>query len=236
MNTKVLAFAACLASADAFSDPMQLRTKTITVHHINKTLTPQRCGETVLKGTDKFITYAKTTWSDGRIVRKGGTIRHAYKEGGFEIVDGTCASVGFTEAATVEQDLSGLPYLPRAGSEPLQDGYRLGFRANYNRYDYMIKFFFQPGANQHPVTQSGDSSGGVATPRKTIAQLVVATPELSTLLAAATAAGLVGALSGKGPLTVFAPTNAAFKELGAAVSGRPCNVRREGGKSLVIGG
>ena len=56
-----------------------------------------------------------------------------------------------------------------------------------------------------------------ATPSKTIAQVVVATPELSTLLAAAKAAGLVGALSGKGPLTVFAPTNAAFKELGAAV-------------------
>ena len=75
-----------------------------------------------------------------------------------------------------------------------------------------------------------------ATPSKTIAQVVVATPELSTLLAAATAAGLVGALSGKGPLTVFAPTNAAFKELGAAVSDRPCNVRREGGKSLVTKG
>lgn len=35
----------------------------------------------------------------------------------------------------------------------------------------------------------------------------------STLLAAAEAAGLVGALKGEGPLTVFAPTDAAFAAL-----------------------
>lgn len=37
--------------------------------------------------------------------------------------------------------------------------------------------------------------------------------QFNTLLTAATAAGLVPVLSGKGPLTVFAPTDAAFAKL-----------------------
>ncbi|MGZ5312386.1 MAG: fasciclin domain-containing protein [Solirubrobacterales bacterium] len=40
-----------------------------------------------------------------------------------------------------------------------------------------------------------------------------ATPELSTLVEAVTAAGLVETLSGPGPYTLFAPTNAAFEAL-----------------------
>merc|ERR1712153_117518 len=47
-------------------------------------------------------------------------------------------------------------------------------------------------------------------PTKTIAELAIATPALSTLLAAVKAAGLVETLSGEGPFTVFAPTNDAF--------------------------
>ena len=39
------------------------------------------------------------------------------------------------------------------------------------------------------------------------------TGKFNTLLAAAKAAGLVGALSGRGPLTVFAPTDDAFAKL-----------------------
>lgn len=39
--------------------------------------------------------------------------------------------------------------------------------------------------------------------------------QFQTLLAAAEAAGLVGALQGRGPLTVFAPTDDAFKQLPA---------------------
>jgi uncharacterized surface protein with fasciclin (FAS1) repeats len=42
--------------------------------------------------------------------------------------------------------------------------------------------------------------------------------EFSTLLAAVTACDLVGALSGKTQLTVFAPTDAAFAELGIDAS------------------
>lgn len=50
---------------------------------------------------------------------------------------------------------------------------------------------------------------------KTIVELAVATPDLSTLVTALTAAGLVGTLNGVGPFTVFAPTNEAFAALPA---------------------
>merc|ERR1719183_1161494 len=52
-----------------------------------------------------------------------------------------------------------------------------------------------------------------ATAGKTIVDLAVATPDLSTLVTAVKAAGLVDTLSGKGPFTVFAPTNEAFAKL-----------------------
>ena len=46
---------------------------------------------------------------------------------------------------------------------------------------------------------------------QTIVDLAVATEDLSNLVAALTQAGLVSALQGDGPFTVFAPTNAAFE-------------------------
>ena len=52
---------------------------------------------------------------------------------------------------------------------------------------------------------------------KNIVDLAVATPDLSTLVAALKAADLVNTLEGKGPFTVFAPTNAAFAALPAGV-------------------
>merc|ERR1712098_485395 len=51
------------------------------------------------------------------------------------------------------------------------------------------------------------------TPTQTIAELAIATPQLSTLLAAVQAADLVETLSGEGPFTVFAPNNAAFAKI-----------------------
>ncbi|MET4106202.1 fasciclin domain-containing protein [Hymenobacter sp. UYP22] len=55
---------------------------------------------------------------------------------------------------------------------------------------------------------------GVAmTPDKTIVQNAVMAPSVTTLVKAVQAAGLDGALSGPGPFTVFAPTNAAFDKL-----------------------
>ncbi|WP_293911638.1 fasciclin domain-containing protein [Deinococcus sp.] len=49
----------------------------------------------------------------------------------------------------------------------------------------------------------------------TIVAVAAGNPDFSTLVAAVKAAGLVDALNGKGPLTVLAPTNAAFAKLPA---------------------
>lgn len=56
-------------------------------------------------------------------------------------------------------------------------------------------------ANNH-----GDSHGD----KKTIVETAQEAGQFSTLLAAVEAAGLVDVLSGEGPFTVFAPTDAAF--------------------------
>ncbi len=56
--------------------------------------------------------------------------------------------------------------------------------------------------------------GGAAMyPDKTIVQNAVNSKDHTTLVAAVKAAGLVDTLSGKGPFTVFAPTNEAFAAL-----------------------
>lgn len=49
---------------------------------------------------------------------------------------------------------------------------------------------------------------------KTIAEIVAGSKDHTILLKAVTAAGLVDTLKGKGPFTVFAPTDDAFKKLG----------------------
>merc|ERR1711957_938707 len=53
--------------------------------------------------------------------------------------------------------------------------------------------------------------------QKNIVELAVANPDLSTLVTALKAADLVGTLSGKGPFTVFGPSNKAFAKLPAGV-------------------
>jgi uncharacterized surface protein with fasciclin (FAS1) repeats len=50
-------------------------------------------------------------------------------------------------------------------------------------------------------------------PSSNVVQLAQATPDLSILVEAVVAADLAGTLSGAGPFTVFAPTNAAFSAL-----------------------
>jgi len=47
-----------------------------------------------------------------------------------------------------------------------------------------------------------------------VVAIAVNNPQFSTLVTAVKAAGLVETLQGKGPFTVFAPTNAAFEKLG----------------------
>ena len=66
-------------------------------------------------------------------------------------------------------------------------------------------------------------------PQRNIVELAQNTPELSILVEAVAAAGLVPTLQGQGPFTVFAPTNAAFAALLAelGVTGLPEHTRRE---------
>merc|ERR1711882_24976 len=71
-----------------------------------------------------------------------------------------------------------------------------------------------PG-HHHQMGRGGHTRLAVApaAPTKNIAELAIATPQLSTLLAAVKAAGLVDTLASAGPFTVFAPTNEAFAKV-----------------------
>jgi uncharacterized surface protein with fasciclin (FAS1) repeats len=68
----------------------------------------------------------------------------------------------------------------------------------------------------------GNASGAAAAPsaQQNIVQTAAAAGQFKTLLSLAKQAGLVGALSGPGPLTVFAPTDAAFKAVPKATLSR----------------
>ncbi len=80
-----------------------------------------------------------------------------------------------------------------------------------------------PGmAKQDGMSKDAMSSGRSVTvggapmyPTKNIIQNAVNSKDHTTLVAAVKAAGLVKTLEGKGPFTVFAPTNEAFKKLPA---------------------
>ena len=66
------------------------------------------------------------------------------------------------------------------------------------------------------AAQTNPMVGGAAMyPTKTIVENAVNSKDHTTLVAAVKAAGLVETLSGPGPFTVFAPTNAAFAKLPA---------------------
>jgi uncharacterized surface protein with fasciclin (FAS1) repeats len=67
-----------------------------------------------------------------------------------------------------------------------------------------------------PAGAANPMVGGAAMyPTKNIVENAVNSKDHTTLVAAVKAAGLVDTLSGKGPFTVFAPTNAAFAKLPA---------------------
>jgi len=56
---------------------------------------------------------------------------------------------------------------------------------------------------------------GISSFAQNVVEVAVGSPDHTTLVAAVTAAGLAETLSGTGPFTVFAPTNAAFDKLPA---------------------
>jgi uncharacterized surface protein with fasciclin (FAS1) repeats len=72
--------------------------------------------------------------------------------------------------------------------------------------------FVAPAAAQEKTVMVG---GAAMFPSKNIIQNAVNSKDHTTLVAAVKAAGLVQTLEGKGPFTVFAPTNAAFGKLPA---------------------
>ena len=73
---------------------------------------------------------------------------------------------------------------------------------------HQVPVHHSPVFHQAPLVKQAP-----APPAGNIAELVVASPEFSTLLAAVKAAGLVDTLAGEGPFTVFAPTNGAFEKI-----------------------
>lgn len=64
-----------------------------------------------------------------------------------------------------------------------------------------------------PIEKSVMVGGAAMYPSKNIIENAVNSADHTTLVAAVKAAGLVETLSGPGPFTVFAPTNAAFDKL-----------------------
>lgn len=82
------------------------------------------------------------------------------------------------------------------------------------------------GDTDDDMTTAGRTSSAMANPmvggaemfpNRTIVQNASASADHTTLVAAVKAAGLVDTLSGRGPFTVFAPTNEAFSRLPAGV-------------------
>ncbi len=72
------------------------------------------------------------------------------------------------------------------------------------------------GANASMAAMHADSvmvGGAAMYPQKNIIENALNSKDHTTLVAAVKAAGLVDTLQGKGPFTVFAPTNAAFAKL-----------------------
>ena len=70
-----------------------------------------------------------------------------------------------------------------------------------------------PACASLPTTGEGSLEGMADDPAATAASN---NPELSTLVAAVTAAGLVDTLNGPGPFTIFAPANSAFAKIPTA--------------------
>ena len=76
----------------------------------------------------------------------------------------------------------------------------------------LLSFFAVVGAQT--LSAKGEVPGETAKPSN-IVETAVAAGQFKTLAAALEAAGLIDALTGKGPFTVFAPTDEAFAKLPA---------------------
>jgi uncharacterized surface protein with fasciclin (FAS1) repeats len=70
-----------------------------------------------------------------------------------------------------------------------------------------------PTAETPKIPEANPTTPPAETPAKTVVDVAIGSPDHTTLVAAVKAADLVATLSGAGPFTVFAPTNAAFDKL-----------------------
>lgn len=71
-------------------------------------------------------------------------------------------------------------------------------------------------ATEEPMAADETAMAEEATAPGTIVEVANSNPDFTTLVSAVTAAGLGETLSGEGPFTVFAPTNAAFGKIDEA--------------------
>jgi uncharacterized surface protein with fasciclin (FAS1) repeats len=86
--------------------------------------------------------------------------------------------------------------------------------------------------DQSKSVPTGETTRNINTgPTKNIVDTLIAAGHFTTLAAAIIAAGLTTELSGKGPFTVFAPTDEAFKKLPA---GAYANLLKDAGKLKAI--
>jgi uncharacterized surface protein with fasciclin (FAS1) repeats len=89
--------------------------------------------------------------------------------------------------------------------------YELSWPVNF-RWLYVEVLFMSQSKN----TLAGEQAGTNHTaPAKNIVDTAIGAGNFTTLAAGFKAAGLTGTLAGKGPFTVFAPTDEAFKKLPA---------------------
>ena len=106
----------------AAADPEAI---TQVVHHINNTITPSRCGETTVVGTEKFQQYTASFMDK---------IFNQVRGSRYGLAAGTCASVGYT-----------LPAKPGTwGSEDLpntQTWTQQHYQYGKTGYTYNVKFF-----------------------------------------------------------------------------------------------
>lgn len=77
----------------------------------------------------------------------------------------------------------------------------------------MAMFFLGAHMAYGQMEKTTEVGGALMYPSKNIIENAVNSADHTTLVAAIKAAGLVEILQGKGPFTVFAPTNAAFEKL-----------------------
>lgn len=83
-------------------------------------------------------------------------------------------------------------------------------RSTIHRIAMLATLIAMPSAGCAQTTRTMDKK-----PMKNIVEVAVENGSFTTLVAAVKAAGLVDVLSGPGPFTVFAPTDAAFAKLPA---------------------